>query len=129
MKQTFIHTLLPKLFPPKDSVFYCLLSSLSGGHQREKFWNLGLWITGKYISDTFCCTSMINMIFFPLILWFGDKYTKNCITQAGHYGTGYYRNELCVYCQRTWFKQLLKTSTRPQGWSETYLRLLPPDCE
>ena len=27
--------------------------------------------------------------FFPWILWFGDKFTRNCITQVGPHGAGY----------------------------------------
>ena len=37
------------------------------------------------------CTSL-KIWFFPWILWFGDRFTRNCITLAGPYGAGYHKN-------------------------------------
>ena len=109
---TFIQALLAMAVFPQRFTFFtvCLVYCL-----REmppwRVWNWCLQITGKSISNllsnyrNIACTSLLNMVFFLWILWFGDKFTQNW----SHWPLWHRISEewnLLVHCQWIWSEQL-----------------------
>ena len=84
------------LFFPKDSV--SLLFAKFKFFLKYRFRLLENTFLTLSDCKSITSTSLMN-IFFLRMLWFGDKCTRNCMTQAGPYSTEYQRNEnyLCIF--------------------------------
>ena len=116
-KQAFIQALLSTaVFPQRFSFFtFCLVHNLRE-HQRKNFWNLGLRIAGKYISDILsncrriACTPLINMVFFREYQLRIPPYYHVCLFFFVCRGSDFYWNFRVLWgvSKKTWVERYIQ---------------------